>query len=237
MDNHIDEEYGYDRKWFLKLADVVLKKRHAGEKIHIADLVRPSDYVRAKFLPMGSTPPLMVKKEIEYLVRKKKIPMIGNRVLDVGMGPGHLTHYLREKGVEVIGFEADPDVFEYERVEGKTFFTPVEEMPADLFHTFDVALQLRAQDLSKIGSEAGVSPLSFKSSVAAVSRALKKEGVFVGTVIDSQITFKNGQPFFTPDGHKIINALEANFEKVQIEPALHGPKDRSALWIAYVPKK
>jgi len=240
---HMNESYGYDTVKYNALMEQVFAANRAGKFTTLADLVHEEDYETIKHFPMGATPHFMAEKDIQHLITKKKFPLVGKRVLDIGTGTGAFMKTLAENcDADVIGFEqgmmqGNPGVpykLQFENnASGTIYVSPVEGMPENLWNTFDIAINYRAQDMSKYG----IKELTFDTSTEACARALKEHGIYVGTLIDGQFQFKGGRIIKNQHGREIVESLEKHFTHLEIDKAIHGPKDRTALFIAEGPRR
>ena len=224
---------GYDFELFTKYLSIVqlLNTTHRTQYC-IADIVSEEDYEKVKHFPLGKTPSFMAEKDVEYLVAEKQIPIAGKNVLDIGFGDGEFMNVLAEQGANVFGFDIDKPV-NADLISGTIFTMPVEKMPKELWGTFDTAINFRAMDLSNFG----FTNTTFDSVTRACVRALKKSGIYVGTLIDEQVIFKGGKPIVTPDGRPFVNALRKYFKTLELEKALHGPNNKTAMFIAQEPRE
>ncbi|MGN6339533.1 MAG: class I SAM-dependent methyltransferase [Ginsengibacter sp.] len=85
----------------------------------------------------------------------------GSRILDVGCGTAHLTHWIKEKGFDVCGIEPSAEMFNYARknfpeIEIKQAISskiPYEDNSFDLIVAFEVLRYLDKQENKKSFSE------------------------------------------------------------------------------------
>lgn len=128
----------------------------------------------------------------------------GKRVLDIGAGRGLHTNILRREAADVYSFEPDGDyIFRQEFVKGKTFFDYIENMPKELLGSFDFALQYRY--------------MAQPSTIETAARALKKNGVYIGTFHEGQIGhFEDEEsPNFEPSKSDEGLVLRESFKKIK----------------------
>ncbi|HEV8286810.1 MAG TPA: class I SAM-dependent methyltransferase [Chitinophagaceae bacterium] len=100
------------------------------------------------------------------------------KILDIGCGTGHLSHYLQKKGFNVIGIEPSQNMLSYARknfpqiqfIEGVSSELPFEDNTFDFILSIEVMRYLHSADIAKTYSE--------------VFRVLKKGGLFFSTHVN-----------------------------------------------------
>lgn len=97
-------------------------------------------------------------------------PQPGERILDIGCGTGHLTHEIRQRGAEVVGLDASPNMVE----EARAAYPDIEFIQADASN-----FQLDAP-FDAIFSNAALHWVTdAENAVACMARALRPGGRFV----------------------------------------------------------
>jgi len=97
-------------------------------------------------------------------------PKPGERILDLGCGPGHLTHKIAERGACVLGLDASPEMIGLAR----------QNYPHLKFVLADAAQMQFEREFDAVFSNAALHWMLDANSVAqAVSRALRPGGRFV----------------------------------------------------------
>ncbi len=114
------------------------------------------------------------RDEIDTLIAENDIDIFGKRVLDVGMGKGHHTIYLLELEADAYGFDIKERLeCSYPRISDRMFSADIRDIPKELLGTFDIAIQYRYVHIS--------------GGFHTISKALKPDGIYVVTFVDSEI--------------------------------------------------
>lgn len=97
-------------------------------------------------------------------------PKPGERILDVGCGPGQLTHKIAERGAEVIGLDASPEMIGQAR----------QNYPRLQFVLEDATAMQFDREFDAVFSNAALHWMLDANAVAAgIARALRRGGRFV----------------------------------------------------------
>ncbi|MGA8030334.1 MAG: methyltransferase domain-containing protein [Bryobacteraceae bacterium] len=97
-------------------------------------------------------------------------PQPGERILDLGCGPGHLTQKIAERGAQLVGLDASPEMIGQAR----------QNYPALKFILQDAATMNFESEFDAVFSNAALHWMLDASAVAkAISRSLKKGGRLV----------------------------------------------------------
>lgn len=150
-------------------------KRHDIDASHFQSVYSKSENQLTKKEKAFITGRKMVLKELEALLAS--IPK-GSKVLDIGCGTAHLTHWIKEKGFEVYGIEPSEDMYNYavknfpdiNIVRGVGSQLPYENNSFDLVVAFEVLRYIDPEENEKVYKE--------------VHRVLKKDGQFFITQVN-----------------------------------------------------
>jgi len=116
-----------------------------------------------------------INRELEAIV--STLPK-GSKILDIGSGTGHLSHYLHDKGFHVVGLEPSENMLSYARqnfaqiefIQGVSNELPFPDSTFDFILSIEVMRYLHPDDIIKTYQE--------------VFRVLRKEGLFFSTHVN-----------------------------------------------------
>jgi len=137
--------------------------------------------------------------DLEKIILKTKIRLLGKKVLDLGLGSGGLFECLCQRGADAYGFDIKP-YSEFSEVPGRTFFTDVRNISPDLLGTSDFGFQLRYLVPDELTP----------SVMETVAKALHPKGAYIVTFIDEHYQKPNSVPM------KTLRKLFKNIKEIKM---------------------